>query len=186
MPHFCRNSLVCFLFLFIPVTVSAMSRIRDADAVITMRNGKPCFSYPQDEEIRKRLYSFGHLSVSKSGPQGGVLWEIGIAGSDRKRLLEPDSPGTCIEYGLLPPKTEVVKPAQPLQIGTPYNVLLAVYSRSDGAYYERKYLSNFCISSNEKGEPIIVGAEWNDADGWRCLKPGESPKRGFWQRLFGR
>jgi hypothetical protein len=185
MPHYYRNSLIGLLIL-IPVSVSAMSRIRDADAVITMRNGNPCFSYPRDEEIRKRPYLFGYLSVSKNGPYGGDGWGIQITSPDRKGLLEPNSPETCVEYGVLNPGMKVMYSAEPLLPDKPYRVFISVSARDKGVFYERKYLSNFCISRNEKGESIIVGAEWNDADGWKCLKPGESPKRGFWQRLFGR
>jgi hypothetical protein len=114
------------------------------------------------------------------------LWLIDIANPDRKGLLEPNSPGTCIEYSVLPSGTKVVESAKPLQDDTPYSMLLVVYSRSEGAYFERKYLSDFCVSHNEKGELIIVGASGEGKGAWHCLKPGESPKRGFWQRLFGR
>lgn len=186
MPSFCRNSLICLLVILIPVSVNAMSRLYDADAVITMRNGRPCFSYPQDEEIQKRPYSFGHLSVSKNGPLGGILWEIGISSSDRKGLLEPNSQETCFEYGVLYPGTEVIKSAQPLQIGMPINVLIRVSTLGEGSFYVRKYLSNFCINKNEKGEPILVGAAAEGNGDWHCLKPGESPKRSLWQKLFGK
>ncbi|WP_298272962.1 hypothetical protein, partial [Geobacter sp.] len=110
---FYQNSLICLFLILLPVTGYAMSSIRDADAVITMRNGNPCFSYPQDKEIRKRPYSFGYLSVSKNGPSGGGGWEIQIASPDKRGLLDPNSPETCIEYGILNPGTEVIKPAKP-------------------------------------------------------------------------
>ncbi|MHB8138503.1 MAG: hypothetical protein ACYDGO_08975 [Smithellaceae bacterium] len=163
-----------------------MSRIKDADAIVTMRNGNPCFSYPQDKEIRKRPYSFGYLSVSKNGPYGAGGWEIQIASPDRKGLLEPNTPKSCIEYGVLNPGTEVIKAAQSLQFDTPYNVYIRVSARDNGVLYMWQFQSDFCISSNEKGVRILVGADWDDkAGGWKCLKPGESPKRGFWERLFG-
>lgn len=185
MLTFYPNSLICLFLILLPATSYAMSSIRDADAVITMRNGNPCFSYPQDKEIQKRPYSFGYLSVSKNGPRGGGGWEIQIANPDKSGLLDPNSPETCIEYGILNPGTEVIQPAKPLLVDTPYRVFISVTSRSKSAFYERKYLSDFCVSRNEKCEKILVGAVWdNKPDGWRCLKPGESSKRGFWQKLF--
>ena len=184
---FSRNSLICVLLVLVPVACDAMSRIKDAEAVITMRNGNHCFSYPQDEEIRKRPYMFGGLSVSKNGPYGEGGWEIGIANSERKSFRDPNSPKTCIEYGVIDKGLKEIEAAKALSINTPYRVLLVVYARSGGAYYERKYLSDFCIDRNEKEESLIVGAAWDDkADAWRCLKPGEAPKRGFCQRLFGK
>jgi len=174
------------LLLVIPLPVHAISRIRDADAVITMRNGNPCFSYPRDEEIQKRSYSFGYLDVSKNGPIGGGGWVIRTASPDRKGLLEPDSPKTCIEYGVLNPGMEVWQAAEPLLFDTPYRVLLIVYSEPGGLYYDRKYLSNFCVTRNEKGETVLVAASGDGKGEWRCLKPGEKPRRGFWERLFGR
>ncbi|HQQ88258.1 MAG TPA: hypothetical protein PLA72_09680 [Smithellaceae bacterium] len=187
MQNFYRNSLICLLLLLFPVTGTAMSRIKDADVVITMKNGTPCFSYPQDEEIRKRPYSFAYLSVSENGPHGGGGWAMQIASSDRKGLLDPNSPETCIQYGVLNPGTKHYhEPAEPLQLNTPYYVHINASARDHG-FYERKFHTDFCLVRNEKGEKALVGAEYDgDADAWKCLKPGESPKRGFWQRLFGK
>jgi hypothetical protein len=170
--------------MLIPVSTLAMSRIKDADAVIILRNGNPCFSYPQDEEIRKRPYSFARLSVSKN--TGGGMWDIGIASSDREGLLEPNSPDTCIEYGRIHPGTEVLDPAKSLQLNTPYHVIIRVTEPPGERFsYKRLYYSNFCIVHNEKGELMLVGVSFNSNSGWRCLKPGESSERGFWDRLFG-
>ncbi|MEN6463966.1 MAG: hypothetical protein ABFD62_02170 [Syntrophaceae bacterium] len=175
------------LLLVIPLPVHAISSIRDADAVITMRNGNPCFSYPRDEEIQKRPYSFGYLDVSKKGHVGGGGWEIGIASPDRKGLLEPDSPETCVEYGVLNPGMEVRQAAEPLLFDTPYRVLIRVTERPGERYsYTRRYLSNFCVTRNEKGETVLVAASGDGKGEWRCLKPGEKPRRGFWERLFGK
>ncbi len=187
MPRFCRNSLILLLLLVIPLPIHAMSSIRDADAVITMRNGRPCFSYPQDEEIRKKPYSFSYLDVSKNGPIGGGGWVIQIASPDRKGLMEPDSPNTCVEYGVLNPGMEVWQAAEPLLFDTPYRVLIRVTEPPGERYsYTRRYLSNFCITRDEKGETVLVAA-WGDGKGtWCCLKPGEKPRRGFWERLFGK
>ncbi|MGA7828024.1 MAG: hypothetical protein WCA04_10205 [Geobacteraceae bacterium] len=185
MLHFYRNSLI-FLFIVIPVSASARSN-KDADAIITMRNGQPCFSYPQYEEIQKKPYSFDYLSVSKNGPVGGVGWEISIKDYDRKGLLEPNSPETCIEYGVLNPGMKEKQAAKPLQSDTPYQVFISVSEAPGGRNsYGRKFAADFCISRNEKGEPILVGASGGGTGDWRCLKPGESKNRGFWQRLFGK
>lgn len=185
MPHFFRNILI-ILFIVIPVSVSARSN-KDADAAITLRNGNPCFYYPQDKELQKRPYSFDDLSVSKNGMYGGVAWEISIINYDRKGLLEPSSPETCIEYGALNPGMKEKQPAKPLQSDTPYKVFISVSEAPGGRNsYNRRFAADFCIISNEQGEPIVVGASGGGTGDWRCLEPGESPKSGFWQRLFGK
>ncbi|MEN6463964.1 MAG: hypothetical protein ABFD62_02160 [Syntrophaceae bacterium] len=81
---------------------------------------------------------------------------------------------------------KVWQAAEPLLFDTPYRVLLIVYSEPGGLYYDRKYLSNFCVTRNEKGETVLVAASGDGKGEWRCLKPGEKPRRGFWERLFGR
>jgi hypothetical protein len=188
MQIFCRNSVICLLVIFTPATVNAMKSMKQGDAVVTMRNGNPCFSYPQDKEIQKRPYSFGYLHVDKLGSIGGGGWVIQITRSDRKGLLDPNSPETCIEYGIHHPGTEDMEPAKPLQVDTPYEVRFVVYPiYSDGGGDERRYLSYFCVSRNENGESVLVSAEVNkQIGGFQCLKPGESPKRSLWQKLFGK
>lgn len=184
MPHFYRNCLICCLVALLPTSIFARSN-KDADAVVTLRDGNPCFSYPQDEEIRKRPYSFSYLGVSKNS--GGVVWEIQIASYDRKGLIEPNSPETCIEYGILKLGMKEDKTAKPLLHDSPYHVFISVAEAPGGRNsYDRKFALDFCISNNEKGEPIIVGASGEGTGAWHCLKPGESPKRSFWQRLFGK
>jgi hypothetical protein len=152
-----------------------------------VRNDQPCFSYPQDKEIQKHQYSFSSLSVSKAGPVGGVSWEIQKANQDGRGLMKFNSPETCIEYGVLPLETKDIKPAKPLLFDTSYRMLLVVYSRSGGVLYERRYSSDFCFTRNTKGEKIIVGTDWESGENEpHCLKPGELPKRNFWQKLFGK
>lgn len=180
MPYFYRNSLIGLLLALIPATGNAYKPPPSGDMVISMRNGQPCFSYPQD-----KAYSFGSLSISKARPQGGG-WAIQIVSPDRKGLLEPNRPETCIKYGVLNPGMEVVAPAKPLQFDTPYSVRISTHTTS-GISHEYRYSSDFCLSRNEKGETILVGADWDDkTDAMKCLKPGESPKRSFWQKLFGK
>ncbi len=185
MSGFFRYGFI-FLILIIlfPVNVSA-SRLYDAEAVITLRDGLPCFSYPQDEEIRKLPYSFGYLSVSKPGPIGGVMWEIQT--SNWEKLLEPNSPKTCIRYG--GPHRGIKNyydPAKPLFMDTPYLVFIRV-GTLEGPLYERKFLSSFCLVRDEKGNTVIVDIKRDSkTDEWVCLKPGEKPPRSFWQRLFGK
>lgn len=189
MQAFCRNNLIFLLIILTPATVNAMKSMKQGDAVITMHAGKPCFSYPQDKEIRKRPYSFGYLGISKSGPLSDIRWEIEITRADRKDLVEPNSTDSCIEYGTRHPGTKDIEPAKPLIVDTPYEVGMVVYpiEITDGGGNERRYSSYFCVGRSEKGETIVVGAEVNkQIGGWKCLKPGESPKRSFWQRLFGK
>lgn len=54
----------------------------------------------------------------------------------------------------------------------------------DGLYFYQLPFSNFCITSNENGKPVLVQADFDKA--WYCLKPGETRKRGFWGWLFGK
>lgn len=182
MHHFVRDSMIILIITLFSSSATAMSRLYDAEAVVTIRNGNPCFSYPQDEEIVKRPYSFGHLSVSKN--RGGVMWDVGIAISDRKELPEPNSSDSCIEYNHIYPGVEVLKTAEPLQIGTPYNVFIHVSARGNGKFYERKYLSNFCIVQNDNGKQVLIGASGGGKGEWHCLNPGELQKRGFWEKMF--
>jgi hypothetical protein len=183
MPRFCQISL-CWLLLLIPVSVVAMSRQYDADAVVTMRNGNPCFSYPPNEE---KLFGY-HLSVSKIGQHNAVEWDIQKFNYDKTNMPEPNSPEHCIEYGVVNYELEVKRVAEPLLPDTPYRVFISVAEApTDQRYrYLRKFAADFCISSNKQGEPIVVNASGGGTGDWRCLKPGESPKRGFWQRLFGK
>ena len=133
----------------------------------------------------KRPYSFSYLGVSKNTSE--VVWEIQIISYDRKGLLEPNSPESCIEYGILNPGMKEDKAAKQLLSDSPYHVFMSVAEAPGGRNsYDRKYALDFCLSRNEKGEATVVDTEWRDRGGWYCLKPGESPKRGFWQKLFGK
>ncbi|MEA5115916.1 MAG: hypothetical protein VB050_18020 [Geobacteraceae bacterium] len=181
-----RYSLICLLIVLTPSTVTAKRRQNDGEVVITMRNGQPCFSYPMDNEIRKKKYYFYSLAVSNKRPNDSGGWAIQIANSNKKGLLEPNNPERCIKYGVITPKMEEIFTAVPLLANTPYHVRLSVSGAAEeGALVERVYRSDFCLSRNAKGEKIIVGAVWDDkTDAPRCLKPGESPKRSLWQRLL--
>ncbi|MEN6423700.1 MAG: hypothetical protein ABFD76_17305 [Smithella sp.] len=153
-----------------------------------MRDGLPCFSYPQDEQIKKSHIRLAILSVSKRGPVGTEGWEMQIARSDRKGLLEPNSPETCIRYGGSHPGTKDKRHAEPLQMDTPYEVHISVATTS-GPFSVRYYSSNFCITCDEKGNKVIVAADTEPESKvitWKCLKSGEKPKRSFWERLFGK
>jgi len=172
------------MFLTTPVTAMA-KRGWDGMAVITLRDGQPCFSYPQDEEIRKRPYSFDYLAVTKAGPRGGAGgWVIQLASYDKKILVEPKSPDSCIRYGVLPPRAEEVNPVKPLELNTPYRAYLSVSTASGS---EQRYASDFCLIRNPKGEVVLTGVDWEHTQYEPlCLKPGESPKRSLWQKLFGK
>ncbi len=176
MSYIYRNSVICLFFILIPATVNASQPTPSGKVNIAMRNGQPCFYYLQDKSR-----SFGYLAISTAG-EG--QWEIQISNSDRKSLLEPNSPKTCIKYGVLNPGMEIIRPAEPLRLDVPYEVFMSI---PDNSSYQWKYTSDFCLTRNAKGETILVGAEWDDKAGaMRCLKPGETPKRGFWQKLFGK
>ncbi|MEN6423701.1 MAG: hypothetical protein ABFD76_17310 [Smithella sp.] len=179
--------IFCVLVASFSPSNAFASRLFDAAAVVTIRNGLPCFFYPQDEEIRKRPYSISYLDVSKTGPMGGGMWVAQISDPYRKGLLEPNSSETCIRYGGPHPGIEdYYGPAKPLLMDTPYEAFIRV-STPEGPLYERKFFSGFCMTRDEKGNKVIVGAQYDDdADKWKCLKPGEKPKKSFWKRLFGK
>lgn len=176
------------LVVLLPVNVRAGCPMWDAEAVVTLRDGLPCFSYPRDEVIRMRPYSFGYISVTRPGPisrKDG--WAAQIADPYRIGLLEPNSPESCIRYGGPHPGIVDTDPSTPFLFDTPYMIFLRV-STPEGALYERKFATFFCISHDGKGNKIIVGAYIEDDPQyiiWKCLKPGEKPKRGFWEKLFG-
>lgn len=188
MSVFSRYGFIFLILLVLfPVNVRA-SRLFDAAAVVTMRGGLPCFSYPQDEEIRKLPYSFAYISVTRPGPIASKDgWAAQIADPyNTKGLLEPNSPKTCIKYGGPHAGIKDTDPATPFLMDTPYYVFIRV-GTLEGPLYERKFLSNFCLTRDGKGNKIIVGAQYDDnSDEWKCLKPGEMPKKGFWKRLFGK
>lgn len=185
MPHCYRNSLICFLFVMIPaIGNTSGDRQYDADAIVTMRNHQPCFSYPTNEE---KLFGY-HLTVSKKGTNDEAVWDIQIFDYDKKNIPEPNIIKNCIEYGIPKSETEVKRAATPLVYDTPYMVFISVAESPTGGQryrYLRTFLNNFCVTRNENGEPVITGADWGDK-GWHCMLPEESSKRGFWQKLFGK
>jgi len=182
-----NHGLILILLVIIPPLGHAMKPPKTGNVVITMQNGQPCFSYPQDKEIRKKkTYAFSYLDVLDYRHRGG--WEVGLKDSFRKDLLDPNIPATCIKYGIPNPGMKVTRTAEPLLFDIPYQVRMDVLtSWEKEGNFECNYASDFCLTRNAKGESILVGAEWDDkADMMKCLKPGESPKRSFWQKLFGK
>ena len=184
MPKVLTTCLIICLLVTIPITAMA-KRARDGEAVITLRSAQPCFSYPQDEEIKKGDYLFDYLAVSKAGPQGDTGgWVIQLADYHKKILVEPNSPATCIRYGAIPPSAEEITHAKPLAFNTPYRAFLRVSTASGS---EQRYASDFCLIRNPKGDVVLTGVDWEHTQYEPlCLKPGEAPKRSFWQKLFGK
>jgi hypothetical protein len=181
MSNIYRNSLIGLLLIFIPATGYAMKPPKSGNLAIIMQNGKPCFYYPP-----QKSYSFSSLYISKSSPESGGGWAIQIKAVDRKGLLNPNRPETCVKYGVQIPGTEIVEPAKSLQLDTPYSARLYTNTTS-GTSDEMRYPSNFCLTHNAKGETILVNAAWDEKkQSMICLKPGEIPKRSFWQKLFGK
>lgn len=177
--------ILIVLMVMIPSSAGASSRLYDADAIVAVRNGKPCFSYPAGKE---KLFGYS-LAVSRLGSHETAVWEILAYNRDRKKVPEPSCSETCIEYGVSDFATEENKAAEPLAADVPYRVFINVYEAPVGENryrFVRKVGAEFCISNNEAGEAVIIGASNSGTGAWRCLKPGESLKRGFWQRLFGK
>jgi hypothetical protein len=175
--------LISVLILF-PINAAA-KRGWDEKAIITLSDNQPCFSYPPNDETRKRPYAFDYLAVTMAGPQeeaGG--WVIQLASYDKKIPVEPNSPMTCIKYGELPPMAAEVNPVKPLEFDTPYRAYLSISTASGS---EIRYASDFCLIRTSKGEVALTGVDWEHTNYEpHCLKPGDAPKRGFWQRLFDR
>lgn len=191
MSYISKASLIGLPLLFIPLVASAKQFKIHGEVVITLRNGSPCFSYPQDSEIRKKPYSFSYLNVSTAGPMCEGGWAADIVNLRRQGLVEPNKPDTCIQYGVLNPGMKEKRILEPLQLNTPYEVFMSVstsrVSKAGHDYYERRYASKFCLGRDVKGETVLVGVGWDDnAYAPHCLKPGESTKRSFWRRLFGK
>jgi len=180
MHHFYQNSLVSLLLILIPVSVSAMSRLYDVESNVSLRNGHPCFFYPGKDGNGGKSYSISFLDITKTA-DGKAGWSINFIRSERKGYVEPDRPETCIEYGVLGPGMKEERAARPLLLDTPYNAFLFV---SDATGGNRRFRTDFCITLNEKGETILVEATGGGRGEWRCLKPDESRKRGFWGWLF--
>lgn len=184
MRRICLNSMILMLISF-QVPSIAMTRLIDADGIVTIKNGNPCFSHPQDREVQKNRYSLSYFVVME--PAGGAAWEIDRFFYDENTLPEPNSAETCIEYGVLGRGMRVRQDAIPLQFDVPYQALMRLREAPDvGVFHKRNYMSEFCLTKNEKGEPIIVEATGGGRGEWRCLKPGESANRGFWGWLFGK
>jgi hypothetical protein len=183
---FYRNSFILLLLCAFPLSVYGMSTIKHGDVTITIRNGKPCFSFPLDKETKKREYFFDTLRVSLQKPSIET-WAVYIPDTDWKWSANPDRPAKCIEYDSILPELIIDAPAHPLTYDTPYRVFMVVSTRP-WVNHVRRYLSEFCLTRNDTGETVIVEATWEkQTEEYRCLKPGESSKhRGFWDRLFGR
>jgi hypothetical protein len=184
MPTKYRTSLVGLLLFLIPTTGYATDRRWDAEGVVTIRNAQPCFSYPQDSVIRSdKSYALSSLYVTEIDPsEPPSRWDIRLKNFNKKSTVEPNSPETCIIYNVLPSGMKEMKPAKPLLLNTPYYMEMDVDASVRGS---RTFRTEFCLSRNAKGKTILVGIKWDDS-GPRCLKPGESPKRSLWQRLFGK
>ena len=186
MTTICRISLIGLLLILFPVTSNATGDRRwDAEGVVTMLNGRPCFSYPLDEVISSdKSYALYSLYVAKSSPsEPPIGWEIRLKNYNKKSLVEPNRPERCIKHNVLPPGMKEIEQAKPLLLDTPYYVEISV----DADRNRRVFRSDFCLSRDAKGNTVLVGAEWDDkTNAMKCLNPGESPKRGLWQKLFGK
>lgn len=175
------NNLIGMMIMLVPAMGYCLGdRQYDADAIITVRNGKPCFSYPDNTE---KLFGY-HLVISKNGLETESLWEIQIYNHNRKNLTEPNNSKNCIEYGVLNAGAEEKIKAQSLTYNTPYRVFIRIAESpaENGRYRNtRTFQKDFCLSHNEKGEALIVGASSEGKNIWQC----QQGKRGFWQKIFG-
>jgi hypothetical protein len=164
----------------------------DGEAVVTIKNNLPCFSYPRDKEVVSKekkgipygLHSIGLIANARRPQDFKGRWELQHDDGLRHQL---DRPEACIEYGSLPSHMNALVPTELLQLNVPYEISMSLYT-SKG--HNRIYSSFFCLVRNEDNELVITGAVY-DKDARvlysRCLKPGEKPpkKSTFLQRLFG-
>ena len=179
---------VAVLFVFVDNAI-AMSRISDGDLIISLRDERPCFSYPIDEETKKGGYSFGYLSViwndGVSSLPGHLAWELELAPGS-KDLANPSSQESCVGYGYRYPGTQEKEgPAKPIRYGIPYNAHMMI--STTGVFSKRKYETWFCLNRDLTGAIVLLKAERNRSTSkYECVPPEKIDKRGFFERLFGK
>lgn len=159
MRHYFRNSGLVGLGWLLANAAWAVSSISDGDLVVTLKDGKPCFSYPMDEKTRKEPYYFGMLTVSWSNREASLppsdIWELQSASDD----YPPASPQTCMVYGVVKPGTRQKAPAATLRHDVPYRAHLTVFA----GHGERKYLAYYCLHREAGGEISLLKAAYNGA-----------------------
>jgi hypothetical protein len=150
--------------------------------VITMCGGLPCFSYPINDFSRNREFSLSYLSVREKN-RTNSCWQIESA--NEESLVDPNSPEKCLKYGTPYPGMKENAHAKTLNYNTPYEVAMGVDPKQ--GTFMRRYISHFCLVRSDAGAPIVVRVEFDkEIIGFRCLKPGELPRRNFWDWLFNR
>lgn len=162
-----RNSGLLVLGWLAANAAWAFSSISDGDLVVTLKDGKPCFSYPMDEATKKQPYFFGMLGVSWNNREASLpphdIWELQSARGD----YSPSSPQTCLAYGIVEAGTRQNAPAAMQRYDVPYSAHLTVFA----GYGERKYLGYFCLHRNSGAETILLKATYNDASQrYECVK----------------
>ncbi len=185
MLRFCLK--ISILMCFATGHAQGASTIRDGELIVTLRDTRPCFSYPLDDSTRMTEYYFGYMSITwnerESYLPGHKAWFL-EKDVDGKNLIKPHSADTCVVYGeKYPGAQEKDGPAKLLREGLPYNAHMTVFAE----HSNRKYETWFCLSRDTTGAIVLLKAERNRATSkYECVPPEKIDKRGFFDRLFGK
>ena len=170
MKNYCLNKL---LFLILSLTINnafASDSLADGEAIVTVQNGQPCFSYPLDEATKKNKFHLYEIEVyeNKGGNYSSIkYWDLDINPQNRKSIISLNAPEQCFEYGVVPPLTKHNVHAIPIKINTPYRVFLTIYSpeiASSSASF-RTYFNDFCLTLDTNNKKTVIIPEFNSSKG---------------------
>jgi hypothetical protein len=145
----CR--LVLAVLSAMPLGCGATSRI--ADAVVTERDGKPCF-LSSDPLAMRNLQAVLVSDMSSIPPT--VVWGV---------LVEPDQESSrsegCVGYGQTFASQKTTAPASVLRTGRVYHVFLNAPSANSGDP-TRGYEMEFClVAQSDTAKPAIRQVIWD-------------------------
>ena len=167
MSNCCRRLFTAApLTLLIATSADARSSLADGQAVVSLQNDQPCFSYPLDQVTAKYKFIPSLVEVFLNDKQdaaasGAKLWEFRRT---RAQLLsnEPPPADRCVEYGTPPPGGSPAS-ATPLEVNTPYRDYMTVFSAEPGSGGNRIYYEDFCITLDAHSGKSIAKAVHNRA-----------------------
>ena len=164
MSNCCRRSfLVAPLTLLIATSAFARSSLADGQAVVSLQNDQPCFSYPLDKVTAKFKFTPYLVEVflnnEDAAASSAKVWEFRLT---RAQLLsnEPPPADRCVEYGKPPPGGDHAS-ATPLEVNTPYRVYMTMFSAEPGSGGNRSYYEDFCITLDAQNGKSIAKAVHN-------------------------
>lgn len=142
--------------LCLPLACTATYRV--ADAVVTERNGQPCFA-PSDHPSVGSLNAVIVYDQSTTPPARVWIAEVPPGG-------ETNAPDYCIVYGQAFPNAKAVHlPAKALQTGRLYQVDLAVQP-FDSTNATHRYSAQFCLVAQARtAKPTVRQITWDKRAG---------------------